>query len=64
MNRHRIEGGWMRVRGVCRSAWGRLSGNDYEVLMGECDRLAGVLRQHRGAALQRDDRMLRELQRR
>jgi hypothetical protein len=34
----------------------------FEVLMGECDRLAGVLRQHQGRSRQRDERMLRELQ--
>ena len=36
MNRHRIEGGWMRCKGLWRSWVGRLSGNEFEVLMGEC----------------------------
>ena len=62
MNRHRIEGGWMRCKGLWRSWVGRLSGNEFEVLMGECDRLDGVLRQHQGRSRQRDERMLRELQ--
>ncbi len=62
MNRQRIEGGWMRCKGLWRSWVGRLSGNEFEVLMGECERLAGVLRQHQGRSRQRDERMLRELQ--
>ena len=44
MNRHRIEDGWMRCKELWCSWVGRLSGNEFEVLMVGCDRLAGVLR--------------------
>ena len=49
----RVLGTWMQLRGKLRARWGRMTGNQFEVVMGSRDQLLGRSRVR--YAIVRDD---------
>jgi uncharacterized protein YjbJ (UPF0337 family) len=56
MNQDRLEGHWRVLKGTLREHWGRLIGDDLDVIAGQRDQLLGRIQQSHGAARARRDR--------
>jgi uncharacterized protein YjbJ (UPF0337 family) len=50
MNWDRIEGNWKEFRGKAKTAWGRLTDDDLDVIDGRRDQLEGRLQSQYGYA--------------
>jgi uncharacterized protein YjbJ (UPF0337 family) len=53
MNWDRIEGNWKQIKGRVKSQWGKLTDDDFDVIGGKRDQLAGKIQERYGVA--RDD---------
>jgi uncharacterized protein YjbJ (UPF0337 family) len=61
MNRNRIEGSWMQLKGKVRQQWGHWIDDDYQVLIGHRAELAGKMRQRHGLAEDEAERQAKDL---
>lgn len=61
MNWNRIEGRWMQLKGMARQQWGRWIDDDYQVLAGNRDELAGKMRHRHGLAEEEAERQAKDL---
>jgi uncharacterized protein YjbJ (UPF0337 family) len=50
MDQDRLEGHWRMLKGTLREHWGRLIGDDLDVIAGQRDQLLGRIQQSHGAA--------------
>lgn len=48
MNKEILKGEWNEIKGKAQSAWGKLTGDELDIVEGEATRLAGVLEQKYG----------------
>ena len=63
MNWDRIEGNWKQVTGKAKEQWGKLSDDDFGVVAGRRDQLAGKIQERYGVAKDEAERQLSEWQR-
>lgn len=50
MNWDRIQGNWKQVVGKAKVQWGKLTDDDFDVIAGQRDQLAGKIQEHYGVA--------------
>jgi uncharacterized protein YjbJ (UPF0337 family) len=50
MNWDRIEGNWRQVSGKAKEQWGKLTSDDFDVVAGRRDQLAGKIQERYGVA--------------
>jgi uncharacterized protein YjbJ (UPF0337 family) len=50
MNWDRVEGNWKQFAGQARQKWGKLTDNDWQVVAGKKDELAGRIQERYGLA--------------
>jgi uncharacterized protein YjbJ (UPF0337 family) len=50
MNWDRIEGNWRQVSGKAKEQWGKLTSDDFDVVAGRRDQLAGKIQERYGIA--------------
>jgi uncharacterized protein YjbJ (UPF0337 family) len=50
MNWDQVEGNWKQFRGKAQQQWGKLTGDDLDVVAGKRDELAGRIQQRYGIA--------------
>ena len=50
MNWDRIEGNWKQLKGKTIEQWGKLTSDDFDVIAGKRDQLAGKLQERYGIA--------------
>jgi uncharacterized protein YjbJ (UPF0337 family) len=50
MNWDRIEGNWRQVSGKAKEQWGKLTNDDFDVVAGRRDQLAGKIQERYGVA--------------
>jgi uncharacterized protein YjbJ (UPF0337 family) len=48
MNWDRIEGNWKQVKGKVKTQWGKLTDDDFDVIAGRRDQLAGKIQERYG----------------
>ena len=63
MNWDRIQGNWKQAVGHAREQWGKLTDDDFDVVAGRRDQLAGMIQQRYGVAKDEAERQLTEWQR-
>lgn len=62
MNWDRIEGRWQHTKGKIREQWGKLTGDDLDIIEGKRDQLIGLLQQRYGATRDDIEHQVRELE--
>ncbi len=50
MNWDRIEGNWKQVTGKAKVQWGKLTNDDFDVIAGKREQLAGKIQERYGVA--------------
>jgi len=50
MNWDRIQGNWKQLKGKTIEQWGKLTDDDFDVIAGRRDQLAGKIQEHYGVA--------------
>ena len=63
MNWDRIQGTWKRAKGKAKEQWGKLRHDEFNVVAGRGDQLAGKIQQRCGVAKDKAQRQLAEWQR-
>lgn len=63
MNKARIEGNWLELKGKAQQKWGKLTDDDLDVIEGERNMLAGKLQQAYGMAREEAERQIRDWER-
>ena len=63
MNWDRIQGNWKQSAGKAKERWGRLTGDDFNVIAGRRVQLAGKIQQRYGVAKDEAERQLAEWER-
>jgi uncharacterized protein YjbJ (UPF0337 family) len=53
MNTEQIAGNWKQLKGKVKEKWGKLTDDDFKVLEGKQDQLAGILEKRYGYAKER-----------
>ena len=60
MNWDRIEGNWNQVTGRAKVQWGKLTSDDFDVIAGRRDQLAGKIQERYGIAKDEADKQVSE----
>jgi uncharacterized protein YjbJ (UPF0337 family) len=60
MNWNKIEGNWEQFKGKAQQQWGRLSGDDLDVIKGKRTELAGKIQERYGIAQEEAERQVDE----
>lgn len=60
MNWDRIEGNWKQVVGKARAQWGKLTDDDFNVVAGRREQLAGKIQERYGVAKEDADKQINE----
>ena len=63
MNWDRIQGDWKQLTGQVKEQWGKLTDDDFAVVAGRRDQLAGKIQERYGVAKDEADRQITEWQR-
>ena len=63
MNWDRIQGHWKQVTGQAREQWGKLTEDDFDVVAGRRDQLAGKIQERYGVAKEDAEKQVTEWQR-
>jgi uncharacterized protein YjbJ (UPF0337 family) len=63
MNWDQIEGNWKQAIGKAKAQWGKLTDDDFAVVAGRRDQLAGKIQERYGVAKDEAERQLAEWQR-
>jgi len=50
MNWDRIEGNWKQIKGKALAQWGKLTDDDFDLIAGRRDQLAGKIQERYGVA--------------
>ena len=50
MNWERMAGNWKQIKGKVQAQWGELTDDDFDVVMGRREQLAGMIQQRYGVA--------------
>lgn len=58
MNRDQMEGNWDQFRGKVQAQWGKLTGDDLDVIKGNRTELAGKLQERYGIAKEEAERQI------
>ena len=64
MNWDRIEGNWKQLKGKTIEQWGKLTADDFDVIAGRRDQLAGKIQEHYGVAKDEAERQVAEWEKR
>ncbi len=62
MNWDRIEGNWKQVTGQAKERWGKLTSDDFDVVAGRRDQLAGKIQERYGIAKDEAEKQVNEWQ--
>jgi uncharacterized protein YjbJ (UPF0337 family) len=60
MNWDRIEGNWKQVVGKAKAQWGKLTSDDFDVIAGRREQLAGKIQERYGIAKDAADQQVSE----
>jgi uncharacterized protein YjbJ (UPF0337 family) len=60
MNWDRVEGNWKQLKGAVKTRWGKLTDDDFDVIAGKRDQLAGKIQERYGIAKDEAERQLTE----
>ena len=60
MNWDRIEGNWKQLKGKTIEQWGKLTADDFDVIAGRRDQLAGKIQERYGVAKDVAERQVSE----
>jgi uncharacterized protein YjbJ (UPF0337 family) len=60
MNKDTFEGTWKQFKGKLKERWGELTDDDFTVLEGRRDRLAGIIQERYGIARDEAERQVKE----
>ena len=60
MNKDTFEGNWKQFKGKLKERWGELTDDDYSIIEGRRDRLAGVIQERYGIAREEAERQVKE----
>ena len=60
MNSERLEGSWDQVRGSVQKMWGKLTDNDLDQIEGDRKRLAGLIKERYGIAVDEAQKQIDE----
>ena len=60
MNWDRIEGNWKQVVGKARAEWGKLTDDDFNIVAGRREQLAGKIQERYGVAKEDADKQISE----
>jgi len=60
MNWDRIEGNWKQVVGKARAQWGKLTDDDFNIVAGRREQLAGKIQERYGVAKEDADKQISE----
>jgi uncharacterized protein YjbJ (UPF0337 family) len=58
MNWDRIEGNWKQIKGQAQQQWGKLTGDDLDVIEGNRAELAGKIQERYGVAKDEAERQI------
>ena len=58
MNWDRIEGNWKQVVGKARAQWGKLTDDDFNIVAGRREQLAGKIQERYGVAKEDADKQI------
>ena len=59
MNWDRIEGHWKQLKGQAQQQWGKLTDDDFDVVAGKRDELAGKIQVRYGIALDEAEKQIK-----
>jgi uncharacterized protein YjbJ (UPF0337 family) len=62
MNWDRIQGNWKQLTGQVKTQWGKLTDDDFDVVAGHRDQLAGKIQEHYGIAKEDAEKQIDEWQ--
>lgn len=62
MNWDRIEGNWKQVTGKAKEQWGKLTSDDFDVVAGRRDQLAGKIQERYGVAKDEAEKQINDWQ--
>lgn len=62
MNKARIEGNWIQVKGKNKEKWGKLTDDDLKVIQGDTDQLVGKIQERYGIAEDEAKKQVKEWQ--
>jgi uncharacterized protein YjbJ (UPF0337 family) len=60
MNWDRIEGNWKQVVGKARAQWGKLTDDDFNIVAGRREQLAGKIQERYGVVKEDADKQISE----
>lgn len=60
MNWNQIEGNWAQFKGNVRAQWGKLTGDDIEVIDGRREQLMGKIQERYGLAEEEAERQIED----
>ena len=60
MNWDRVEGNWKQVVGKARAQWGKLTDDDFNIVAGRREQLAGKIQERYGVAKEDADKQISE----
>jgi uncharacterized protein YjbJ (UPF0337 family) len=60
MNWDRIQGDWKQLLGHAKERWGELTDDDFDVVAGRRDQLAGKIRERYGVAKEEAEKQIAE----
>ena len=60
MNQNILQGKWKQLRGEIRERWGELTNDDLDQIVGQTEKLAGVLQERYGYTQMEADRQIQE----
>ena len=63
MNWDRIEGNWKQVTGRAKAQWGKLTSDDFDVIAGRREQLAGKIQERYGIAKDEAEKQVAEWER-
>jgi uncharacterized protein YjbJ (UPF0337 family) len=63
MNWDRVEGNWKQVKGAVKARWGKLTDDDFDVIAGKREQLAGKIQERYGIEKDEAERQLNEWER-
>ena len=63
MNWDRVEGNWKQMKGALKARWGKLTDDDFDVIAGKREQLAGKIQERYGIEKDEAERQLTEWER-
>lgn len=60
MNRDRVEGSWRQVKGLARTRWAKLTGDQLGVIAGKRERMIGKIQELYGISKEETERQVGE----